>query len=119
MKVFILFLSDQPVFSKLRKTDCLYKGNTICQKLVTLNPKLDHKIAYKYSNLFHKMAKKYRLDPDLLVSIAFQESAFNLKVVRRISGLVFDKSGESFKEVKIGADFCMMQIHHSNIKKIK
>jgi hypothetical protein len=99
--------------------DCLYKDNTICQKLVTLRPRLDHKKAYKLSNHFHRIAKKYQIRPDLLISIAFQESAFNLNVVRKISGLIYDEVAATFKEVKLGADFCMMQIHASNIKKLK
>lgn len=117
--ILVLTLGALPVFGQLKPNDCMYKKNTICQKLVKLNPKLDHKQAYKYSNYFHKMAKKYNLDPNLLISIAFQESSFKADAIRKIKGLVFDEKGESFKEVKIGADFCMMQIHASNIKKLE
>ena len=97
----------------------MYKKNTICQKLVKLRPAIDHKEAYKLSNHFYKIAKQYRLDHNLLISIAFQESAFNLNAVRKITGLFYDQVKDKFEEIRVGADFCMMQINTKNIRKMK
>ena len=113
-----LFLSNT-LMAELTSKDCMYKKNTICQKLITLRPRLDHKEAYKLSNHFHKISKKYKLDANLLISIAFQESSFKLNTVRKILGLIYDDDTETFKEMRLGSDFCMMQINTKNIRKMK
>ncbi|MBT3585502.1 MAG: transglycosylase SLT domain-containing protein [Halobacteriovoraceae bacterium] len=104
---------------KLTRHDCLYKKNTICRKLVTLKKDMDHKVAYKLSNKFYKAAKKFKLNPDLLISIAFQESGFDPQIVRESTGLSLDEETLKYKEVSIGSDFCLMQINIQNIKKMK
>lgn len=104
------------VHAKFNKYDCLHKRNKICHKIVTLNPQIDHKFAYKLSNQFLRASKKYNLSKDLLISIAFQESSFQQDIIREVTGLI--KEGKSFKKVRVGTDFCLMQIHISNIKKL-
>ena len=115
----ILIITSFPVFSSVKKSQCLSKYNTICHKIIKLNPKMDHKKALKLSNVFYKASKKFRISPTLLVSIAYQESRFRVSTIRKVKGLVFDENTNNFKEIRIGADFCMMQIHFSNIKKMK
>ncbi len=105
--------------AELKKDNCLHKRNKICHSIIKLNDRIDHKEAYKLSNVFSKVSKIYKLDPKLLVSIAFQESSFNGSAVRKVSGLVFDEEKGEYKKLSVGADFCMMQIHMSNIKKMK
>lgn len=101
-----------------KSADCLSKKNTICRNILKLSPEMDHKEAYKLSNLFFRAAKKYRLPSDLLLAIAFQESGLRTDIVRELTGLVYDDKTKKYREVRIGADFCMMQIHLSNIKKM-
>lgn len=115
----ILQISAFGSVKKLNRKDCMYKKNTICKSMIKLHPKMDKKKAYKLSNLFSKVAKKYKVDPKLLVSIAYQESTFKPKTVRKVTGLVFNEETGEYKEVKVGEDFCMMQIHQSNIRKMK
>lgn len=98
------------------KSKCLRKKNKICQDILKLNKNIDHKFAYKLSNQIHYTALKYKLDPKLLVAISFQESGFNPKAIRKVTGLV-EKEDGSFEQVKVGSDFCLMQIHLINIKK--
>lgn len=102
----------------VKKTDCLHKKNTICQGIMKLQPNIDTKEAYKLSNIFHRVAKKYNLDKRLLISIAFQESGFNLSAVRNVSGLIYDSTLNKFRKMKVGSDFCMMQINSHNIQKM-
>jgi soluble lytic murein transglycosylase-like protein len=115
----ILQLAAFGSVKKLNRKDCMYKKNTICKSMLKLHPKMDHKKAYKLSNLFSRVAKKYKVNPKLLISIAYQESTFKPKTVRRVTGLVFNEETGEYKEVKVGEDFCMMQIHQSNIRKMK
>jgi hypothetical protein len=119
LALFLTFILANPLMAELGPKDCLYKKNTICQKLVTLRPRMDHKEAYKLSNHFHKIAKKYSLNPNLVISIAFQESSFKLDTVRKIIGLVYNEEKQNFKELRVGSDFCMMQINTKNIRKMK
>lgn len=121
LKILILSLSiltGTIGFATVKKTDCLHKRNTICKSINKLNPKMDLKDAYKLSNLFARVAKKYKLSPRLLVSIAFQESSFKADAIRKVTGLVFDEAENEYKKVRVGSDFCMMQIHISNIHKM-
>lgn len=111
------FLSFES-FASVKKTDCLHKVNTICRSMLKLHPTMDQKEAYKLSNNFARVAKKYKLDPKLLVSIAFQESAFKLDTIRKVTGAFYDEKADEFKVIKVGSDFCMMQIHLSNVKKM-
>lgn len=99
-----------------KKHKCHLPQNKICQSIAKLHPNVDLDEAYLYSNTFFRVARKFKLDPKLLVSIAFQESAFRLGAVRKSRGLAV-VDGE-FKETAIGADFCMMQINSSNIIKL-
>lgn len=114
----IMIFSSTSILATVKKTDCLHKRNTICRNIIKLNPKMDLKKAYKLSNLFSKIAKQYQLPSNLLVSIAFQESTFKHNAIRKVSGFVFDKDSNEYKKVSVGSDFCMMQIHISNIKKM-
>ncbi len=114
-----LFMISFSSFSSVKKSDCMHKRNTICHKMIKLNPKMDQKEAYKLSNIFSKMAKKYDLNPALLVSIAFQESSFKPNAIRKVSGFLYDVEEKKYVKTKIGSDFCMMQIHTSNIRKME
>jgi hypothetical protein len=118
LSVLFLVLGATSAFATVKKTDCLHKRNTICRNMNKLNPKMDLKEAYKISNLFSKMAKKYKISPILLVSIAFQESSFKADAIRKVTGLVFDEDSNEYKKVRVGSDFCMMQIHLININKM-
>ena len=102
----------------VKKTDCLHQRNKVCHLIMKLNNKIENKDAYKLSNIFSKVSRKYKLDPRLLVSIAFQESSFKKDAVRKVKGLVYDEALGKYKQLAVGADFCMMQIHMSNIKKM-
>lgn len=97
---------------------CMEKKNVLCQSIIKLNPYMDHDEAYKLSNYFHKNALKYKVPSKVLVAIAFQESAFKQDTVRKVRGYTFDEVF-GYKEVKIGADFCMMQINIKNIRKME
>jgi hypothetical protein len=119
LTLIIMLFGAANAFGTDKKSDCLHKTNTICKSINKLNPKMDLKEAYKLSNLFAKMARKYKLPPKLLVSIAFQESSFKHDAIRKVSGFVFDTDSNEYKKVKVGSDFCMMQIHISNINKME
>lgn len=107
-----------PVPASGKSSDCLSKKNTICRNILKLSPTMDHEQAYRLSNQIYWTAKRYGLPSDLLLAIAFQESGFKTDIVRELNGLVYDEKTKGYREVRIGADFCMMQIHLSNIKKM-
>lgn len=86
--------------------------------MLKLSPKMDQKEAYKISNIFSHISKKYKLDAKLLVSIAFQESSFKPNAIRKVSGFIFDAETKKYTKTRVGSDFCMMQIHISNIQKM-
>jgi soluble lytic murein transglycosylase-like protein len=118
LSLVIILFGSLSAFATVKKTNCLHKRNTICRNISKLNPKMDLKEAYKLSNLFSKISKKYKISADLLISIAFQESSFKHDAIRKVSGLVYDNSTNKYKKVRVGSDFCMMQIHISNIAKM-
>ena len=107
------------VFGSVKTSDCLHKRNKVCHKIMKLNPKMDKKEAYKLSNILFKASRKYSLDVNLLVSIAFQESTFNNNAVRKVKGLTLNKETTQYETTSVGADFCMMQIHMSNIQRME
>jgi len=111
----ILFVSFAQ--AQLSKNDCLHEDNVICHKLIKLNSKMGHKRAYKLSNEFHQIGKKYNIPSDILISIAYQESSFRENIVRTVTGFVADDDNK-FVKVEVGTDFCMMQINIVNIKKM-
>ena len=95
---------------------CVNGRNPICQSIITLKPGLSHNEAFQLSNVFFKVSRSYKLDPRMMVAIAFQESTLELGAVRKVFGLDMDKDS-NFKEVTVGSDFCMMQINAGNIKR--
>jgi hypothetical protein len=114
----VLIFGATSTYASVKKNECLHKRNTICRNMHKLNPTMDLKEAYKLSNLFNKFAIQYDISPTLLVSIAFQESSFKTDAVRKVTGLVFDNESKKYKKVRVGSDFCMMQIHMININKM-
>lgn len=115
----ISFIAILTTFSAFAKTSkCMQKKNVLCQGIVKLNPYMDHDLAYELSNHFHQNAMKYNVPAKVLVAIAFQESAFKQDTVRKVRGYTFDEVF-GYKEVRIGADFCMMQINIKNIRKME
>ncbi|MCB9229789.1 MAG: lytic transglycosylase domain-containing protein [Deltaproteobacteria bacterium] len=82
---------------------------------MTLKPALGYDKALILSHVFHRVARKHHLDPRMLVAIAYQESAFNLSAIRKVSGFDMDRD-RNYAEVTVGSDFCMMQINSANIR---
>ena len=125
--LFVFFLSKTSEGKQIKKAKpnipvtkrhaCFLPKNPLCQKILTLNPNLDKDYALNLSNAFHRVAKKFQIPKDLLVSIAKQESNFRLDAVREVSGLILDEDG--YKQAKVGSDFCMMQINALNILRMK
>ena len=101
-----------------RKHPCLTPKNPLCSKIHILNPSLNLDFALKLSNVFLKVARKYKMPPNLLVAIAKQESNFRLDIVRMVRGLALDGGVYNDTESQVGSDFCMMQINASNISKL-
>ena len=99
-----------------RVHSCLRGNNPICQKLVILKPSMNLDEALRLSNTFHHVARRYRLDPDLLLAIAYQESALTPDAVRKVTGITMDDG--RFQDQTVGSDFCMMQINSGNIRKM-
>lgn len=87
----------------------LFKDVYLFQSMLSLNKNLDTQDAITYTNIFSKYAKKYNLDPFLLISIAKQESDFNLN----------SKNGYIRNNTFHVTDFCMMQIHYTNVAHMK
>lgn len=93
------------------------KNNPIYHSILVLNPKIDKRDAFKYSNIIYKYSSVYQIDPFLIVAITRQESYINLNTVREviISDIHLDKKTNKFiKKVEI-TDFCMMQINKQNV----
>ncbi len=82
--------------------------------ILTLKPKMNRKLAMKYSNSFYRYSKKYDLDPYLLVSIAMQESGIKPNTIRVVKGYVAVDG--KYVPMEIETDFCMMQIHYRNVE---
>lgn len=95
---------------------CFKPANKLCQKIKTLSPDMNNDRAFALSNVFFRVAKRFKLPPDLLLSIAKQESDFR-QIVRKLTGHVETEDG--WIEQTVATDFCMMQIHSGNIKKMK
>ena len=93
---------------------CFNGKNSICEFIVSLNQRMPLSESLALSNSFYRIAKKYQLDPMLLVSIGFQESSLKLDAVRKSRGFIWDET--EYREVAVASDFCMMQINISNIK---
>lgn len=93
------------------------KNNPIYHSILVLNPKIDKRDAFKYSNIIYKYSNLYKIDPFLIVAISRQESYINLNTVREviISDIELDKKTNKFiKKVEV-TDFCMMQINKQNV----
>lgn len=91
--------------------------NPIYHAITLLNSRLDKDLAFKYSNIIARFSKLYRIDPFLVVSISRQESHLNLGTVRKIEedDIVYDEREKRFIKIVEITDFCMMQIHKSNV----
>lgn len=91
--------------------------NPIYHSITILNKKLDKKLAYEYSNIISKYSKRYKINPFLVVAISRQESHIRLNTTREksISGIVYEEDKKRFIKVIEITDFCMMQIHKSNV----
>jgi hypothetical protein len=111
------FLFGTTAFSATRKHLCERDKNPICQGILKLNPDMDKDEAFKLSNIFAKKGRKYKVDPYIILSISFQESTLNNSSVRTVSGMM--KENGEFKRVRVGLDYCMMQINVMNIEKFK
>lgn len=99
------------------KHPCLDRKHPICRYIHTLNPNMPLNEAIILSNSFSKVAKEFKIPPQLLISIAWQESSFKLDAVRNVNGLV--NEGGVYKFSVVGSDFCMMQINAINIKNLE
>jgi len=84
--------------------------------ILTLKPKMNKRLAMKYSNSFYRYSRKLNLDPYLLVSIAMQESGISPSKIRVVKGYV--AVDEKYIPMEIETDFCMMQIHYRNVEKM-
>lgn len=91
------------------------KKHPVYNAILKLRPAMNKKKAMHYSNIISRLSRKNKIDPFLVVAIAMQESAIQLDRVYRIGGLI--KTADGYRKEKIAADFCMMQINYSNIKK--
>jgi len=81
--------------------------------ILKLMPKMSPESAMEYSNLFYKYSAVYKIDPFLMVSVAFKESTFKADEMAEACGLDYP----NHKEVCVPTDFCLMQIHYSNVLK--
>ena len=97
---------------------CFQAVNKVCQDIVKLSPHIKLDDAYRYSNAFVRVARRYKIPVQLLVSIAKQESNFRLGVVRTVKGLIQTEDGD-WVAGQVGSDFCMMQINAANITHFK
>jgi hypothetical protein len=95
------------------------KRNPIYHAITVLNKKINKEKAFKYSNIISKLSRKYKLDPFLVVSIARQESRINLATVRTMANDEIIETDKGYIKIVHITDFCMMQIHKSNVKNLK
>ena len=109
----ILFLSCSLASAKIHKKASLKKRYPIYHFILKLKPKMNRKLAWKYSRSFRRYSRRYKVDPYLLVSIAMQESGIVLDKVRVVTGYIY--VDEKYIPMEIETDFCMMQIHYKNI----
>ena len=77
---------------------CLKPRNPLCNKIYKLNPNIDLDFALKLSDAIIRVGRKHNIPTHLLVSIAKQESNFNLAAVRMVNGLI--KQGDIYIEAK-------------------
>jgi len=114
MMSFLTCLSA-PVNAKVRSK---YKPSRVKHPIyhfiLTLRPKMNRRLAMKYSNSFYRYSRKYELDPYLLVSIAMQESGISPSKIRVVKGYVAVDG--KYVPMEIETDFCMMQIHYRNVE---
>lgn len=113
--LFLVFIVTVPnLFARVSEHPCHSPKNPLCQKISKLAPHLDLDFSFRISNDFHHVAKEYDLPSSLLISIAMQESTFNLQAVRKVKGYLINEKG-LYETAIIGSDFCMMQINIRNI----
>lgn len=113
----IIFLLNLFLLNKSFAYTVNENKNPIYKSIMILNPDLPRKDAMVYSNIIYKYSKVYKIDPFLIVAIARQESRINLSAVRKSesNNIIYNKISNKFvKEIEL-TDFCMMQIHKSNI----
>jgi hypothetical protein len=91
--------------------------NPIYNSILLLSGDIDKNKALKYSNIIDKYSKKYKIDPFLIVSISRQESRINLNTTREVidDNIQYDEDNKKFYKTVEITDFCMMQIHKSNV----
>ena len=125
MRYYVLFLTlvcsffpAKAFVSTVHKHHCFEKKNPLCKAIIHLQPKLDLDYALQLSDIFYTVAKNYKLPAPLLVSIAMQESRFNLSALRKVSGLELNSQGK-YVTTSIYTDFCLMQINTKNIKRLE
>jgi len=97
-----------------------FAKNPIYHAIKILNKKIDKEKAMEYSNIIAKYSRLYSLDPFLLVSIARQEShiVLNTSAGHLEEEVILQEDGEFVKRF-IVTDMCMMQIHRSNVLRLK
>jgi len=96
------------------------RKNPIYESIIILNTSIEREVAYSYSNIIAKYSRRYRLNPFLVVSIAKQESGITLSAERGyFTGKVYALSDNTLVRNYEISDFCMMQIHRSNVIKLK
>lgn len=112
MKIFLFILL-------VAEVSCLIAGtekNPIKKSMQILRHDLSSKEALQYSNIVAKYSKKYKLDPFLVVSIMRQESVINKFPLRTVGNTIeFEEATSRFVSKTEITDFCMMQIHMSNV----
>ena len=125
MKSFVLstillsffFLNPNTLEAKRRsKIQPSKERHPIYHFILTLRPKINKRLAMKYSNSFYRYSRRYNLDPYLLVSIAMQESGISPSKIRVVKGYV--AVDDKYVPMEIETDFCMMQIHYRNVEKM-
>jgi len=121
----LLFLISGTLFSEQvaisqpdKRTHACFNGkNPICEDLLILKPGFGPGEALRLSNVFHKVSRRYRLNPRLMVAIAFQESSLTLEAVRQVRGISLEENSSN-DLITVGSDFCMMQINAGNISRL-
>ena len=126
MKSFVLsiliissfFLNSPLLEAKTRsKYNPTREKHPIYHFILTLRPKMNKRLAMKYSNSFYRYSRRYDLDPYRLVSIAMQESGISPSKIRVVKGYVAVDG--KYVPMEIETDFCMMQIHYRNVEIMK
>ena len=90
--------------------------NPIFCHIKRLKPNIRHEKAIRLSNIFHKSARKYKVNnPIRSVAIAMQETSLNLKLSRKQNVIVFNDDMTAWEVIKGYSDICMFQFHVNTI----